>query len=153
MTEGEIMLGELWEQLLERTDFDAEDIHHDLSHEERVFMLTYWHYLDTGNGGESQFISNTGGDKYEETITAMDEIGALQTAEYMRTIARIFRDESGQQFSTDQIERQKQIDKYGWGDFTDLCERESEKHRQSPEFIPDETVKRLIVYVEHHREA
>ena len=153
MTEGEIMLGELWEQLLERVDFDAKDIYHDLSHEERVFMLTYWHYLDAGNGGESQFISNTGGDKYQTTITALDEIGAHQTADYMRTITRIFRDESGEQFSTDQMERQMQIQKYGWGDFIDLCERESEMRCQLPDFIPDETVKCLIVYVERHREV
>src|SRR5688572_5506582 len=124
MDEDEIMLGELWEQLEERIDYEAADEYHNLSHEERVFMLVFWYQLDSENGGTDQFIWNTGGDHYDETIAALEEIGADRTAGYLRRIAAGFEKESGARFATDHKERREQIERFGREKLESLCEEE-----------------------------
>ena len=42
------------------------------------------------NGGFDQFFFNSSGDKTEETITALEQIGALKTAELLRHTAAKF---------------------------------------------------------------
>jgi hypothetical protein len=150
MDEDEILLGELWEKLEPRIDDAAADAYRDFSPEERVFMLVFWYRLDSENGGADQFLWNSGGDLLEETIAALEVIGADRTAGYLRKIAARFAQESGERLAADLQARRAQIERYGPDELRALCAKEFENLSTAPGFTWGEALTRLAPYAKRH---
>lgn len=61
-----------------------------LSKAERTFYYVFWFDCELQNGGLSQFIINSGGDHYYETIFALRNVGFNHLATYMERATNLF---------------------------------------------------------------
>ncbi len=78
-----------------------------LSHPEKVLHHIYWLESEVNNGGFDQFFINSSGDYALDTPTALDDIGAHNTANLMKRAIDMFPNGSP---SRDRKQRVEQLD-------------------------------------------
>jgi hypothetical protein len=112
---------------------------------ERTFDCIYWLEAEVNNGGFHQYFFNTAGDHAQETIGALQEIGANYTAGLLQQAMSVF---PGQAPLADRYERQEQLlDKIGEEGVAFLNELDQKFYAYT-----DPIGALLVDYVKKHKE-
>ena len=77
---------------------------------EKTFNYVYWLEAEVNNGGFNQYFFNSAGDYAQDTVKALQDIGANYTAELLQQAMSIFSDKAP---SPDRYKRQEQLEKIG----------------------------------------
>ena len=77
-----------------------------LPRRDRYVWDVHWFEDEVMNGGIDQFLYNDTGDHAEETLEALDAIGAKQSAKFLRNALNLF---PNHRANMDQIARRKQL--------------------------------------------
>jgi hypothetical protein len=84
----------------------AEANYHQLSRRDRYIWDVSWFETETTNGGIDQFFYNDSGNHTDETLEALDAIGARQSAQFIRAALKLL---PNQRVSADQDARRREI--------------------------------------------
>jgi hypothetical protein len=146
-------LSRIWERVLPKVEFSEDDEginFSSLSEAERVFYLVYWRDCKMQNGGMPQFITNSSGDHFHDTIAALETIGADRTAEYMRAVERVI----GERLHQERWARNDQFEKLSAEQIALIDEGLlNEMGCGSPSWDYDQDEHLLLKYVENHQLA
>lgn len=79
----------------------------EINEKERVVFVARYVELEVNNGGFSQYFYNSSGDFYDEAVNALEEIGAIKTAEICQKAI----DAYGETLSKDRYARMNQLER------------------------------------------
>ncbi len=115
-----------------------------LTEAEKTFNAVYWLEAEINNGGFDQYFFNFAGDYAQETVTALQCIGAHHTSEILLAAMRLF---PGSAPSQDHCDRQAQLLSLGE-------QGETAMHGLDQEFYAytDPIGSLLIEYVRQHKD-
>ncbi len=81
-----------------------------LTDADKTFNYVYWLETEVNNGGFNQYFFNSAGDYAQDTVKALQDIGANYTAELLQQAISIFSEKTP---SPDRYKRQEQLEKIG----------------------------------------
>lgn len=116
-----------------------------LTHAERVAYCIDGLEREVNNGGFDQFFVNSAGDWAQETVSALEQIGALQTAALMRQAMAVF---PGAKPATDRDERFEQLSALSVEDRARFNELDGAFYE-----YPDNLAQQVRQFVEQHRQS
>jgi uncharacterized protein with NAD-binding domain and iron-sulfur cluster len=115
-----------------------------LTEAEKTFNAVYWLEAEINNGGFDQYFLNNAGDYAQETVTALQRIGAQHTSQILLAAMRLF---PGGAPSQDHYKRQEQLLSLGAQDQAAMQGLDQEFYAYTDPIGP-----LLIEYVRQHKD-